>query len=84
MNAYYKYAENGFQVVTDTDEHDTPFFEILPLTDTVIAAITFPTCTPTYAGDDGIAGPTLKAGTTYKIWGDSITLTSGSVILYNR
>lgn len=64
------------------------FKSILPLSTTVIAAITYPPSLPAskgaYNGDREIIGKTLTAGIRYPIQGNTIKLTSGLVLLERR
>jgi hypothetical protein len=63
------------------------FRAITPVTSTVISAISFPTSldkTGAYYGDADIIGKTLTAGVTYPIYGNSVTLSSGTAVLTLR
>lgn len=84
MNPYFIFGQKGFKVIADTAEAEVPFFCIIPLEDAVIADIEFPPIAPEYNGDATIVGKTLPKGVPLYIWGDTITLTSGSVILMRR
>ena len=76
------HRSNGYKVATGTDEIVFNFTLIVPLADTVVSAIVGPANT-TYDGDEaGLASKTLKASIHYPISGTSITLSSGSAILF--
>ena len=83
-------GEKGFKVITGTDAVTVNFAAIIPLADTVVAAITFPEKVGlgdkrvTYTGDAELVGKTLKQSVRYPIRGNSITLTSGSCIVLLR
>lgn len=73
-----------------------PFSEIVPQTDSVISAITFPTGVAVrdddnsvavqspYTGDASVIGKTLTAGRLYRIYGTSVTFSSGTGYLIRR
>lgn len=68
----------GIEVVTDTQAHTGSFSVFHALSDSVIAAATF---SPAATGNN-IAGQTIKAGDRICAPISSLTLTSGSGILY--
>ena len=76
----------GFAVALATVAKVVNFDQIVPLTDCVISAITFPTTGPvgTYTGDTAIIGVTLKAGIPYNVFGNAVTLASGTAYLRRR
>lgn len=82
-----EHASKGFKVVSGTSATPKNFYGFTVLSDAVIAAISAPTQraveNTAYDSDySGLAGPTIPAGGYYPIRGSSITLTSGSVILW--
>lgn len=80
-------AEKGFKVVANTSEATVKFRGVLVLSNAVISAISFPTrlgSAGNYSGDSAIVGKTLTAGVFYPVYGDTITLASGSVVLIKR
>lgn len=82
-----EFGSKGYQVVADTSQADVQFYGISVLADAVISAMAAPSSGNElgtgYDGDEaGIAGPTLPAGVFYPIRGSSITLASGTVILW--
>jgi len=81
-------ASKGYKVVANTAATAKNFFGLSVLADAVITTIIAPTTgSPdqvAYDGDEaGLAGPTLPPGY-YPIRGSSITLASGSVILWTE
>lgn len=75
-----QFGLNGATVVDDTTATPGEFGEVYVLNDAVISAIT----APDIVNVSGITGITLPAETRIKGRIDSITLTSGVVIAYNR
>lgn len=79
-----------------TGANAVKFYEIMPQTDSVISAITFPDNVPAddtetgarrvfpYQGDRSIIGKTLTAGRVYRIFGNSVTFSSGTGYLSIR
>lgn len=84
-NINLAHAAKGFAVVKTTNKTDIPFSKIVVIATASISAIEFPTeVLPSYTGDAGIVGVSLAAGLELPIYGDSITLTSGTVLLVRR
>lgn len=84
------FATKGYTVVNDTSAHAVPFYGIHVLATAVIYAVVAPTGqtpgTPQtkYTGDESnLASLSLPVGF-YPIRGSSITLTSGTVIIYRE
>lgn len=80
-------GERGFKIVTGTGTVTEKFVAVIPLESTVINTITFPTklaAGGAYRGDTAIQGKTLAANVRYPVFGNSIKLTSGSVMLVLR
>lgn len=79
-------ASKGYHVVADTNAAEYDFYGFTVTTEAVVSAIVAPrTGSPegtAYDGDEsGLAGLTLPPGY-YPIRGNSITLTSGDLILW--
>lgn len=84
-NTKLSHATDGFAVVKTTAKTDIPFSKIIVIATASISAIEFPdNMFPTYTGDAGIVGVSLAAGLELPVFGDSITLTSGTVLLVRR
>lgn len=79
-------APTGYKIVTGTTLVTAKFQAFMPLESTVIDTITFPATTAkgTYNGDAAINGKTVAANVVYPVWGKTIKLTSGSVLLILR
>ena len=84
------FATRGYAVVADTSAHAVPFFGIHVTSAAVISAVVAPTNPPPgtpfvkYTGDEAnLAGVSLPVGF-YPIRGSSITLTSGTVLIYRE
>lgn len=81
-------ASKGYNVVTTTDATAHNFYGLTVISEAVITTIVAPTSgSPdqlAYDGDEaGLAGIALPPGY-YPVRGSSITLTSGSVILWTE
>lgn len=83
-----EHASKGFKVVTGTSATVYNFFGFTVLSDAVLTTAVAPTVgNPEGAYDpdySGASGPTFPAGGYYPIRGSSITLASGSVILWKE
>lgn len=73
-------GQNGGTIITDTDPHTgLNCYAIQAITDVVISAMTLK---PEFTGS--MSGVTIKAGTNIMIAFTSLTLTSGTAIVYNN
>jgi len=80
-----KLGKKGYKYLTGTTLTEYSFYGIQTITTTVIDEITHPPDVGEgYTGDEAIEGVSIPAGVTLWIKGDTIQLTSGSVILYKR
>lgn len=84
-----QYGTKGYKVVANTSATAHNFYGIQVLAEAVINTIVAPTAASpegtAYDGDEsGMASKTLPAGAFYPLRGSSITLTSGTVILYTE
>lgn len=78
-------ATKGFKIVKTTDKTDVAFSKIVVIATANISAIEYPDdMIPAYTGDSGLIGVSLAAGLELPIFGNSITLTSGTVMLVRR
>jgi hypothetical protein len=72
-------GQNGGKIVNDTNPHSVDCYAIHAITDVVISAMTLGA-----AFSGSMSGITIKAGDTVMIAFTSITLTSGTAIVYNN
>ena len=79
------FGSKGFKLVTDTSAHPVNFYGVTILTAAVVSSMSAPTTNSPervfYAFDTAIATASLGVGF-YPIRGSSITLTSGTAILW--
>ena len=84
-NLNREFGSKGFVLVTDTAAHTKNFYGISILTAAVVSALAAPTTLSPenvfYTFDTGIATAALPVGF-YPIRGSSITLASGTAILW--